>query len=222
MKKFLTVLVASMLVTCSVLAQNSVTAGSKSLNFTFSGFGGFGMSGTGPRAGVGASFFLSSSSAVRIGLQASIYNETDPANPPANQTGKDGEISRLELGVGVDYLMYMGNTTSRLRPYFGAGISFEMITNTEKVALIGTGDQTEITGGNGAGTTLGLKGILGAEFFLYPELSISGEYSLNFYRMTSPADLETKTGSVTVTRKQTSSNTILGFGSAGAAIHFYF
>jgi len=221
MKKFLTVLVASMLVTCSVLAQNSVTAGSKSLNFTFGGFGGFGMSGTGPLAGVGASFFLTSRSAIRIGLQASIYNETEPANPGPNQTGKDGEISTLTLGVSADYLMYMGSATSRLRPYLGAGISFEMITDTRKNDVIDPTPQTE-TKGIGAGTNLGLKGILGAEFFLYPELSISAEYSLNLYRMYSPADLEVTSGSTTTTRKQTSSNTILGFGSAGAAIHFYF
>ncbi len=224
MKKVLAVVLAVLMLSSFMLAQDvqpAVKAGSKSLNFTFGGLGAFGLNATGVNGGLGASYFLSSDAAVRLGLQVRSTSSTIPANPAAGQTGTDGSTSTFTLGIGADYLMYMAGATSRVRPYMGAGLSFSMISDTRKNAVIAPAIQGEVKG-TGAGTNLGLMGIAGAEFFLYPEMSLSAEYTLNLINMNSPADLVTTTGSTSVTAKQTSSTQILGFGAAGATLHIYF
>ncbi|HAP34461.1 MAG TPA: hypothetical protein DCQ28_00390 [Bacteroidetes bacterium] len=224
MKKVLAVVLAVIMLSSFMIAQDvqpAVKAGSKSLNFTFGGLGAFGLNGTGPAGGLGISYFLSSDAAVRLGLQIRSISSTIPANPGTGQTGTDGSQSTFTLGVGADYLMYMMGATSRVRPYVGAGFSFSMISDTRKNAVIAPAIQVEQKG-TGAGLNLGLMGIAGAEFFLYPEMSLSAEYTLSLFNMNSPADLVSTSGSTSVTTKQTSTTTILGFGAAGATMHIYF
>jgi len=63
----------------------------------------------------------------------------------------------------------------------------------------------------------------GAEFFLFNEMSLAGEYVLNIISQTSPADMEaTPAGGTTVTTKGNPVTNILGFGTAGASIRIYF
>ncbi len=130
MKKFLAVVLAVVMMCGVVMAQdmNVQKEGAKSLNFTFAGLGAFGLTGTGPAGGLGVSYFLSSDAAVRLGLQIRSASTTIPANPAAGQTGTDGSTSTFTLGIGADYLMYMGGSASRVRPYLGAGVSFSMIS----------------------------------------------------------------------------------------------
>jgi hypothetical protein len=69
----------------------------------------------------------------------------------------------------------------------------------------------------------GLVAILGAEFFVYNEISLSAEYTLGLYQMTSRSDqTDSRKGLSDVTTKQGSSYQILGFGAAGATLHIYF
>jgi outer membrane protein W len=225
MKKILAVILAVVMMCGVVMAQDvqnlGTKAGDKSMNFTFNGLGTFGIGATGPQGGVGLSYFLGSNAAVRAGLQVMSSSSTVPANPGTGQTGTDGSNSSFTLALSADYLMYMQGATSRVRPYMGAGFSFAMTSSESKNAVIAPTVQAT-TKGVGAGTTLGLMGIAGAEFYLYPELSLSAEYTLTLFSMNSPADVEISSGSTTVTTKQTSSTQILGFGTAGAAIHIYF
>jgi len=225
MKKILAVVLAVVMMCGVVMAQEvqnlGTKAGDKSMNFTFGGLGAFGIGATGPAGGVGLSYFLGSDAAVRAGLQVKSTSSTIPANPATGQTGTDGSSSNFTLALSADYLMYMQGATSRVRPYMGAGFSFSMTSSESKNAVIAPAVQVT-TKGTGAGTTLGLMGIAGAEFYLYPELSLSAEYQLTLFSMNSPSDVESSAGSTTVTTKQTSSTQILGFGTAGAAIHIYF
>jgi outer membrane protein W len=224
MKNSIFVFITAMMISGALLAQDvhpAVKSGSKSLNFTFGGLGAFGLNGTGPSGGLGISYFLTSDAAVRLGLQIKNASSTIPANPGVGQTGTDGSTSTFTLGISADYLMYMTGATSRVRPFMGAGLSFGMISDTRKNAVVAPNVQSELKG-TGAGTTLGLMGIVGAEFFLYPELSLSAEYDLGLFSMLSPADLVTTTGPNSNTTKQTSSTTILGFGAGGATLHIYF
>jgi hypothetical protein len=98
-----------------------------------------------------------------------------------------------------------------------------MSSNSSKSVVNTTGGtQTETKNASPAGTTFGLMGIAGAEFFIYPELSISGEYSLNLFSIMSKKDTETTVGGTTTTIKNGSSTQLLGFGAAGATVHIYF
>jgi len=228
MKKFLAVVLAVVMMCGVVLAQDAqnlgTKAGDKSMNFSFGGLATLTTGAAGPSGGLGLSYFLSSDAAVRFGLQVKSTSSTIPANPATGQTGTDGSSSNFTLGVAADYLMFMQGATSRVRPYMGAGFSFTMISTESKNAVIAPVVQAT-TKGAGASTTLGLMGIVGAEFYLYPEVSVSAEYNLTLFSMTSPADVEVSSGSTTVTTKQTSSTQILGFGAPGAAnvgVHIYF
>ncbi len=220
-------------------------AGAKSLNFTFGGLGNFGLGASGlvnlPSSsnfvpGFGASYFLNSETAVRIGFQIAIPSGTSPANPPAGKPGTDATESAFSLGVGADYLMYMG--TGRVRPYLGAGIYFATVSTDEKSGS-GTNDGTGFvvtetknrTNGiavplNGVtyigGSAFGLQGIIGAEFFIYNEISVSAEYDLNLFNTMGSADQVVTTGSSSTTTKSPNTTSILGFGAAGATLHIYF
>jgi outer membrane protein W len=235
MRRSISLLIIASLVTGTLAAQDvkpAVSTGSKSLNFSFAGLGAFGIGPTGVGGGLGATYFLSSDAGVRVGLQVVYASSSTPANPPAGTPGKDGSQSAFLAAVGADYLMYMVGATSRVRPYMGAGLEFGFGNTNRKIALIGPGDQTEVKndlGGeniNGtayvAGTTLSARAIAGAEFFLYPELSISAEYRLNVIELMSASDEETITGPVTVTQKGGSATTLFGFGAVGAMLHIYF
>jgi outer membrane protein W len=235
MRRSISLIIVGSLVAGSLAAQDvkpAVSAGSKSLNFSFAGLGAFGIGPTGVGGGLGATYFLSSDAGVRIGLQLVYASSSTPANPPVGTPGKDGSQSAFQAAVGADYLMYLAGATSRVRPYMGAGVEFGFANTGRKIAMIGAGDQTEVknsTGGesiNGttyfAGTMLSARAIAGAEFFLYPELSISAEYRLNVVELMSAADQEVITGPVTVTTKGGSATTLFGFGAVGAMLQIYF
>src|SRR5258708_391939 len=92
-------------VVASAAAAQGVTPavhpGAKSLNFTFGGFGGFGLTGTGPAGGVGISYFTNANPAVRMGLQIRKYTRTLTFNGGAGATGTDGSESGVSVGAAV-------------------------------------------------------------------------------------------------------------------------
>jgi hypothetical protein len=70
--------------------------------------------------------------------------------------------------------------------------------------------------------TFDLHANLGAEFFLFNEISITGEYGLNVFNRTSPANMQAITGGTTVTTRGNPTTNVLGFGAAGATVRIYF
>jgi len=226
MKKVLILALAVVMVVSFASAQDvvpGVKAGSKSLNFTFGGLGAFGLFATGPNGGIGVSYFLNSDAALRLGLQVQSTSRTLAANPPAGQSGTDGTNSSFGLGIGADYLMYMN--AGRVRPYWGGGVQFLMNSNDYKPAVNGAGSQDENKNNpqvGPTGVTFQLAGFLGAEFFIYPELSVSAEYQLNIVNINAPADNVVTAGGTSATYKVGGTTNILGFGAAGATLHIYF
>lgn len=230
MKRLVLVLLSLSPVSLAVAqVRPAIGAGAKSLNFTFGGFGGFGLTGTGPAGGVGVSSFLSGDAAVRVGLQVGSHKTT--LTWTGSTAGNDGEESGLRVGASVDYLKYMGTATSRVRPYVGGGVGVMRVSNKSMPAVATGGTVTETKNDPGGistpgfaapGTTFDLHANFGAEFFLFNELSIAGEYGLNIFNRTSPSDMEEITGGTTVTTKGNPVTNILGFGAAGATVRIYF
>jgi opacity protein-like surface antigen len=128
----------------------------------------------------------------------------------------------------------MYGMTPRVKPFAGLGVSLSMGSTDEKNGtndnnnFVQTETKNNVNGVNinghtyRAGTQLGLMGIIGAEFFIYPELSLSAEYQLNLFSLTSASDQSVITGPTTTTTKSPSFTTILGFSCAGAMLHIYF
>jgi hypothetical protein len=233
MKKALAVFVASILIGGMAPAQDvvpAVKAGAKSINFTFGGLGTFGLTGAGVSGGISGSYFFSKESALRLGLQVFSRSTTTPWNdltPNKTNPGSDGSTMLFGFGIGGDYLWYVGGITPRVRPYLGMGIrviSQSSDTKPPIAAAAPDGTLTETKNGTpGDGLTFGSAAVIGAEFFLWSEISLSAEYQLNLFSMTSNADqVNSYKGAASVTTKQGSSTTILGFGAAGATLHIYF
>ncbi|MDD8017479.1 MAG: outer membrane beta-barrel protein [Bacteroidota bacterium] len=225
MKKILTLVIAIVMLSGLTMAQNSVNAGSKSLNFTFAGLGAFGLNGTGPSGGLGISYFMTQDAALRLGLQIGLTSKTTPAAATGNT---DATESTFDFGIGADYLMYMSGATSKVRPYVGLGVGVGIASSDKKPSVANNpanGTVVEQTNGRGGvdGFKLNVAGILGGEFFLYPELSLSAEYQLGLLGLLSPADQVQKVqGQADATAKGQSVTNILGFGAAGATLHIYF
>ena len=226
MKKFLAVVLTVVMMCGVVMAQDAPAgnqAGAKSMNFTFGGLGTFGLNGTGPAGGIGLSYFLSSDAAVRVGLQV---GTTSTKTPSAINGNSDREMSTFDLGLGADYLMYMGG--GRVKPYMGAGVGFTLGSSNDKKSVAGSpanGTVLEVSNYRGGADGFGLSvaAIAGAEFYLYNEISLSAEYRLGLLSMGTGSDSETKIqGAPTVTAKGSSTFNLLGFGAAGATVHIYF
>ncbi|MFA6457107.1 MAG: hypothetical protein WCW40_09835, partial [Bacteroidota bacterium] len=139
----------------------------------------------------------------------------------------DREASTFDLGLGADYLMYMSGASTRVRPYMGAGVGVGLGSSSTKNSVTPAinGEVVEVTntraGVDGFGLSLGA--IIGAEFYLYPEMSLSAEYRLGLLTLTSGADSVTKTeGAADATAKGTSGMNLLGFGATAVMLHIYF
>jgi opacity protein-like surface antigen len=225
MKRVLLVLVAmAVLVNVSFAADDvmpAAKAGAKSLNFTFAGLGGFGIGAAGAGGGIGVSYFLNNDAALRLGLNIGTASTTTPAAMIGNS---DAKTSTFDVGIGADYLMYSG--MGRLRPYMGAGVQITMGSSSSEPSVPtptpnGTVTKTTNTRAND-GLGFSLMGILGAEFWLWNEISLSAEYRPGLIGITQKADSETTVqGQPNVTAKGGSSTNILGLGTTAVMLHIY-
>ncbi|MBI4417419.1 MAG: outer membrane beta-barrel protein [Ignavibacteriales bacterium] len=200
----------------------NLTGGSKALLFSFAGLsflnaGNF-------DGGFGAKYYLSEAMAVRAGLQFATGSTTNPANPPAGQSGVDGSQSATQIGVSAAIELHMGK--GRVSPYLGGGIGFSTTSTEMKNAVVGNPPPSQTTTKNSVageniggvnylgGTAFTVYGLAGFEFFLWKELSLAGEYRLGF-TSTSRKDQEVTAGTTTVTTKLGSSS---GFSIASQGV----
>lgn len=230
MRQVLSISVVLLCATSLVVAQevtSTQTAGSRALLFSFGGLAN--LSANDFNGGIGAKYFLSEALAVRGGINFASASRTIPANPSPGNVGVDGSQSATLIGFngGVEYRLAKGRTV----PIVGGGISFQTVS-TENKALINnvappppgqTVTKNSAAGelGYQAGTTLSLFALAGFEFFLWKEISLSGEYRLGF-SSTSRKDQEQTVANVTTTTKLGRSSTI-GIAATGAltlAVYF--
>ena len=163
-------------------------SGSKALLFEFGGLstlaaGDF-------DGGAGLKYFLSESTALRASLQLSTANADVLANPVAPNTGIDGSQSATLVGFSLAVEQHMG--TGRVSPYLGAGISWSTEDTESTNVVVGNPPGAQTTVLNRAagetirgrtylgGRSVGLFGLMGFEFFLRKEVSLSGEYRLGY------------------------------------------
>jgi opacity protein-like surface antigen len=217
MFKKITLIIA--LFVCTSFAQevhSFVGYGSKAVLFSFSGLSNLGANNF--DGGAGMKYFLTSQMALRGGIQVNVSGTTTPANPTAGEVGIDGTTSSTMFGIEAALEYHL--TTSRVTPYFGGGIGFATQSTDSKPVVTGPAPvyQTEIknASGSGAGTSVNFFALMGVEYFIVNEVSLSAEYRLG-YNLLSPSDEEissSRPGSVTVTTKGTSNHSLY-LSSAG-------
>ena len=208
---------------CTTFAQKDnpfIYTGSKAVLFSFSGLSFLGADNF--DGGAGFKFYLTPPMAIRIGVQVGMTGSTVPANPGVGQTGIDGTTSQTSFGVEAALEFHV--TTSRVSPYFGAGIGFGTSSNELKSVERGTGTLTQATlkdyngtlpiSGLGipndginyrAGTSINIFALMGVEYFIVDAVSLSGEYRLG-YSSLSPSDQVVTVGTTSETTKGTSSH----------------
>ncbi|MBN2188445.1 MAG: outer membrane beta-barrel protein [Chitinispirillaceae bacterium] len=188
-------------------AQEFTTAaaqGSWAGLFTFNGLAYLGAGDY--NGGLGVKYYLANNMAIRGGLQFATYGYVNYANPPAGQTGIDGEESAMQIGINGAFEYHLA--TGRVSPYVGAGFGFTTTSTEELSEEVGNPPPAQDKTVNGrlgvgpydAGTALSLGALAGLEFFVTKEISLSAEYWLG-YTSLARADEEFTTGSTTTTYK---------------------
>jgi opacity protein-like surface antigen len=217
MFKKITVIIA--LFVCTSFAQevhSFIGYGSKAVLFSFSGLSNLGANNF--DGGAGMKYFFSSQMALRGGLKVNVSGTTTPANPAAGDVGIDGSTSSTTFGLEAALEYHI--TSSRVTPYFGGGIGFSTTSTDSKPVVTGPAPvyQTEFKNaiGSRAGTTLNFFVLMGVEYFIVNEVSLSAEYRLG-YNLLSPSDevvSSNRPGSVSVTTKGVSNHSLY-LSSAG-------
>ena len=185
-----------------------IGSGSKAVLFSFSGLSNLGANNF--DGGAGMKYFLTSQMALRGGLLVNASGSTIPANPGVGEVGVDGSTSSTTFGIegALEYHL----TTTRVTPYFGGGIGFSTTSNESIPAATGTAPLYQVTtknrDGSGAGTMINFFALMGVEYFIVNEISLSAEYRLG-YNLLSPSDEEVSSNRpdfVTQTTKGTSTH----------------
>jgi opacity protein-like surface antigen len=176
----------------------SVNAGSMGVLFEFSGLANLGAGAY--QGGIGGKLYLSDRMAVRVAAQFQYASVNDKAHPVAPQRGIDGSESGTTFGLLAAIEYHLGK--GRARPYIGAGALFSTTSTDYKPMVTGanpiqseTKNAQQTIGGVTftPATTFGVAGLIGVEFFLYKELSLSAEYQI-MYGMMSFKDIEYSSG----------------------------
>lgn len=202
------------------------TSGSTALLFSFSGLANLGANEF--DGGIGGKLYRSDSWALRASLQFSTASRDIPANPDPGEIGFDGSQSGWRFGVGAAAEYHL--IRARVTPFIGGGIGFWISRTESKNAIVG-GTQTTIRNNvfgetidgrtYAAGTSVGLYGMAGVEYFVASSVSLAAEYRLGILS-TSRAEEERTSGNTTITTKSGSS-LLFGFSTGGAltlAVYF--
>jgi opacity protein-like surface antigen len=202
--------ILALLVSVSFAQDNHtfIGSGSKAVLFSFSGLSNLGANNF--EGGAGMKYFLNSQLALRGALMVNASGTTIPANPGVGEVGIDGSTSATTFGIEGALEFHL--TTTRVTPYFGGGIGFSVASNESIPPVTGTAPLYQITTknrqGSGAGTIVNFFALMGVEYFIVNEVSLSAEYRLG-YNLLSPSDEEissNRPGFVTQTTKGTSSH----------------
>jgi hypothetical protein len=210
------------------------------------------------RQSIALKYFLTAKSAVRasvrIGTRSSnsdaIFTQNDPNNPSIkNEYTDKRKISGNDVIIGVGYEMRRGKT--RLQGYYGGdfyvGTGKSTTTYTYALALsnLNTSHQNKFNPADddildktgGREFTVGLRGFVGAEYFIIPKLSIGGEFGWGLARTsqakgiatTETLDVNNKpfqekinTGGSTFFGLDTDQQNTLGLGNIGLKLTMHF
>jgi hypothetical protein len=198
----------------------SVAQKSKAMLFTLQGLASLGAGDF--NGGFGAKYYLSNAMAIRVGLGLLMANENIPL--PDGQSGTEG--SRSATGFGINAAVEYHLLPTRVSPYIGGGVGFSS-TSTNFEALVqapATFQRTtensttgENIGGSTyfAGSAFNIGALLGVEFFVTKEISLSAEYQIGYTAIATPDEKDNPVAGTTVTTK-TGGVSFIGIGSSNS------
>lgn len=162
--------------------------------------------------------FIDAKSAYRVVANLGFNSSTD-TDPISGGGTSETKTSGFDLAAGLGKEWRKGNT--RLQGFYGADALLTLSSLTTEVTDSGTpggaGDGSVETK-SGLGIGLGVQGFIGAEYFIFPKMSIGAQYT---YRVGFESQGKSETtvsapGSPSVTTEGGKSNSF-GIGSVGIA-----
>jgi len=218
-KLFLTFLCVCFIFGLSFGQDNSVKPkkGTKGLSFSVRGLSSLGVGGVG--AGIGGKYWRSDKLVYKVSLGFSGRYSLMDAPQPGYTKDKSfsGSISVLP---GIEYHYFPSN---RISPYWGTGFNFSISRefrnySVPSAPLPGTG--TRIESWN---YSTGVFLSLGIEWFIIKNLSIAGEYQVNFlYQQNDSKRFRVPGPTVTEITKASNSSYSLNWGTSTLVATFYF
>ena len=155
--------------------------------------------------------FTSDKTAQRV-----IANFAFGSNSNENATGTKVATSGLDLSLGLGKEWRKGST--RLQGFYGADVMLNINSNSTKTTS--TGYEKVVKSGLGFG--VGAQGFLGAEYFLFPKISIGAQYTYGLVISMHGASTTTETNQAEIKGAKSSGFNLGGVGvsSINMTLHF--
>ena len=199
-------------------ANSEVEHGKIGLRFSVQGLDNVGVGMV--NCGIGLKGWLADNVAVRGNFGFGFSDFTGESTNEDYTDYKDKERG-ISFGVGPEYHPLAGN---RVSPYIGVGITFSTSTTEEEPSIHKTNPSpydTKLEKWSSSG--FGGGGLVGVEFFMGSNLSLSGEYEMGFCRATSKYKRELVGGQgVEQPKEQKSTTTCLGVSTSSLILTVYF
>ncbi len=155
--------------------------------------------------------FTSDKTAQRV-----IANFAFGSNSSEDAAGTKVASSGLNLSLGLGKEWRRGST--RLQGFYGADVMLNVNSNSTKTTAVGY--EKDVKSGLGFG--IGAQGFLGAEYFLFPKISIGAQYTYGLMIGVQGASTTTETGMADVKGSKSSGFNLGGVGvsSINMTLHF--
>ena len=220
MRKMLTIVLVLLLLGTVSFGQtfNPPVKGDKAMLFGFSGVGFLGVFEY--QGGFGHKMYLSDKMALRTALMLNYKNDKFPYTEAPGLVGEDGYSRTFGFGTEVAIEIHKGG--GKIDPYYGAGGSFFMTTTKEAPSRTGTAGTAIVQPtlknelGGDAGTNFGAFFLLGMEYYLTDNLSLSGEYHFGLDFTGAPTEVyDTGDGVTPVLENKGGGSTSFGITTSG-------
>ncbi len=142
---------------------------------------------------------------------------TTPSTTSTTQSTKVTN-SGFNLNVGLGKEWRRGKT--RLQGFYGADVVLGIKSSGKKTEFTDSNNSnlnSTIDEKNGLGIKLGARGFLGAEYFLFPKISIGAQYTYNVSIDVAGAKTTTTSNSVSSTESKGANSFNFGIGNVGVA-----
>jgi hypothetical protein len=215
-RTFLVSIIVLCLVSAAFAQRAEIGQGSKAVCFTFNGLSNLGL-GT-IQGGIGFKQWISNDKAVMPTFLFGL-NSTSNQAPTGMTSDKNSELT-LGLRVNLEIHKPLSNSIS---PYFGFGIGYRTGSTTHKPSIPTSNPTAGITSETKNTTsTFVVGGLLGVEFFIRKNISLSGHYTFDFESgsNTQKTTLVSGAGIVQPPDGKTST-TVLGFSTTSVILSLY-
>lgn len=134
-------------------------------------------------------------------------------------SNKNGDNSNSQFGLTVGYGKEWRRGATRLQGFYGADALIGVGSNSWK--QVSPGNTTEYK--SGMGIQVGGQGFIGAEYFIFPKISVGAQYQYAVYVSSSPKSKTTYTdGTPTLEGTANSQFGLSGVGVANMTVNLHF